>query len=234
MDSTINAPISLKPAMTSEQIAEMKAEWKREQEEKYREAERARKRAVIEKSLGGEVPYRDYTFDKFDPNLNGTHAILKACLSFDPMKDNLFMYGGQGKGKTHLSSAIARRVLDFGGTGHVFRGSELAAALKGRRTYATDHDQVDAISDLANIHVLVMDDVENGPNDKKGYLEAVTVLLEHRKNRGRFGCIITSNKTIAELADIIGPKICDRMQEFKHLVIPESIPSARPLLKRKK
>lgn len=222
--------------MTSEQrdwlAADRKArdaEWKAE----MRAREFARKRDTIIAALGGQEPYDQYTFEKFDPKLNGTEKILQACLDFDPTRANLFILGGQGKGKTHLSTAIARRVLDQGGRGKVFRGKELAAELRGRRNYATDHDELDAISMLVGLDVIVFDDLEDGP-DRDGYLSSFKVLLERRKNQKRFGFIITSNKTVAELSEIVGPKIASRIEgEFKNLIIPEDVLSARALLKQR-
>lgn len=179
------------------------------------------------------MPYEQYTFEKFNPNLNGTHRILEACLSIDPLEDNLYILGSQGVGKTHLATAIARRVLDYGGRAKVFRGTELAASLKGRRSYATDHDQIDSIQDLASMDTIVLDDIEDGPNQKDAYIAALKVLFEHRKNQRRGGFIITSNRTLNELAVIIGAKLTERIEsEFKHLVIPLETPSARKILKK--
>ncbi len=233
MDSSISHQKSSLQPTTLEQREQVRktidAEWKAT----VRAREFERKRETIIASLGGKDPYDEYTFEKFDPKLNGTEKILQACLDFDPTRANLFILGGQGKGKTHLSTAIARRVLDQGGRGKVFRGKQLAAALKGRRNYATDHDELDAISMLASLDVIVFDDIEDGP-DRDGYLSSFKVLLESRKNEKRFGFIITSNKTVAELSEIVGPKIASRIEgEFKNLIIPEEVLSARALLKQR-
>ncbi len=232
MDNPTNQPIGLPPSTTSENREALRrqinAEWKAE----IRAREYKRKQELAIRCLGGEGPFERYTFEKFDPALNGTHRVLQACLDFDPTRANLFILGPQGTGKTHLSAAIARRVLDQGGRARVFRGKELAAELKGRRSYATDHDEIDAITMLAGLDVIVCDDIEDGP-DRDGYLASFKILLERRRNVKRFGFIITSNKTIAELSEIVGPKIADRIEgEFKHLIIPPDTLSARALLKQ--
>lgn len=224
MDSTTSVPTSLKPGMI------LNEEWR----DKIRAEERQRRRLAHERALGGPEPFENYTFEKFDPEINGTHQMLKACMAFDPTKANLFMVGPQGVGKTHLTSAIAHRVLDNGGTARLFSKKEIAAFIRGRKSYVSEADEMDAVTELSGLNVWVIDDIEEDPN-RDTILSGIKLAIEKRHKEGRFGCIITSNKSLAELTDIIGPKLTDRIEGyFKHLVIPPGTPSARPLIQKKK
>lgn len=224
MESSTNGPISSKPAMI------LNDEWR----EKLRAEERQRRRLSHEKALGGPVAYEKFTFEKFDPELNGTQKILKACMDFDPTKDNLFIVGPQGVGKTHLATAIARRALDNGGLVRLFSKKELAAFIRGKKSYVNEADEMESVVELSGLNVWVIDDIEEDPN-RDTILSGIKLAIERRHKEGRFGCVVTSNKALDELTDIIGPKLSDRIEGyFKHLVVPPETPSARAIIQRRK
>lgn len=210
------------------------SDYRQEVREQLRKQEAERRKASHERALGGPQAYRDLTFDTFDPALNGTHKLLQVMKAFDFRKMNLLLVGSQGVGKTHLATAVARQVLLDGGHARIFRGKELAVALRGRRSYATDYDEVDATEALCELDLIVIDDIERGP-ERAGYWASVTNLFDLRKLKDRHGMIVLSNRTIGELRALCGAPLADRLEgQFKHYVVPLDTRSARSILAERK
>ncbi len=198
-----------------------------------RALERENRRKSHERALGGSYAYENYIFEKFDPSLTGTEKVYQAFLGFDPSKHNLFCFGSQGVGKTHLLHAVGHRILDAGGTVRIFSKREFAAFIRGKKSHVNDAEEVDAISYLVSLTMLGIDDIEEDPN-RDTVLSAMKQVLDGRKRMGKFGTILVGNKALEEQLDHIGAKLADRIKgEFLHLIIPPGTPSARALLKHR-
>src|SRR5215472_4527719 len=81
--------------------------------ELQREKERqgvVRRTALIE-LLGGEKPYREFTFERFQL-APGNRRAFERSKDFNPATENLYLWGACGVGKTHLASAMARRCFE--------------------------------------------------------------------------------------------------------------------------
>ena len=252
MDST-----SLKeqrpPSTTSVNSPVRDAEWR----ERLRQDEMERRRQSGIMRLGGIVPFTQFTFESFNPDLNGTHRLLKVCREFDPTKGNLMMIGPVGVGKTHLMVAMAHRVFDQGGKVRIFSKADLIAYVKGRRTYSLEYEMLDVIKELVELDFLGIDDIEDKPNTEtaSGILKQI---LSKRYDRGMHGACITTNKLLGSkvvigenkervgddgepvsqegtLHAILGPKVADRIDGmFSIIVVPPETKSVRGLLKRAK
>src|SRR5437879_5621644 len=70
--------------------------------------ERARlRRSDLVELLGGEKPYREFTFERYKV-MPANQLGFERSKSFNPACDNLYLWGPCGVGKTHLAYAIAR------------------------------------------------------------------------------------------------------------------------------
>jgi chromosomal replication initiation ATPase DnaA len=69
------------------------------------------RRAALIRLLGGEKPFREFTFVNFAVTPSNQRA-LECCQKFNPAIENLYLWGACGVGKTHLSSAIIRTCFD--------------------------------------------------------------------------------------------------------------------------
>ncbi len=226
MDST-NLKELKQPSTTSN---DREAEWKA----RIRAEEAQRRRLSDIRALGGEEPYENYTFDNYDPTLNDTHRSLKICKEFDPTKGNLMLLGPVGTGKTHLATAIARRTLDSRGTARVYKKPELIAYIRGRKSYSMEYETLDVIHELCQLNTLVIDDIEDKPNTESA-VTFLKLILDKRKAAKRTGMIITTNKPIEALYEILGAKVADRIDGmFSILVIPPETKSVRGAIKRSK
>src|SRR5712692_7085892 len=57
--------------------------------------------------LGGEKPFREFTFESYHVT-PGNELAYKRCHEFNAAAENLYLWGACGVGKTHLAYAAAR------------------------------------------------------------------------------------------------------------------------------
>ena len=106
--------------------------------------------------LGGEKPYREFTFDRYRITA-GNRLAYERCKAFDPAVDNLYLWGSCGVGKTHLAYAAARRCFE----------ETLSVALApayqlSRRVRMKDPVQEqEAINEFVQTAVLVLDELRD-------------------------------------------------------------------------
>src|SRR5260370_15451781 len=70
----------------------------------------ARRKELLE-LLGGDKPYREFTFDRYQV-APGNHLAYDKCKEFNPAVENLYLCGPCGVSKTHLAYATARRCFE--------------------------------------------------------------------------------------------------------------------------
>ena len=76
--------------------------------QRQKEREALMVRAALMKLLGGDKPYREFTFERYQVT-PGNQLAYERSKAFSPATDNLYLWGPCGVGKTHLAYAIARR-----------------------------------------------------------------------------------------------------------------------------
>lgn len=120
----------------------------------------------------------------------------------------ILMYGGTGLGKTHLSLAIGREVIDgghsviYGSVPDLFRKIE-------KEHFGSAEDNRDTVQLLQDCDLLIMDDL-GAEFDSKFNQSAMYNLINTRMNLGR-PVIINTNYTIPELQDRYGGRIVSRI-----------------------
>lgn len=197
----------------------VEAEWAVEM--RAREAENRRLAGIA--WLGGPDAFANLTFEKFNPDLNGTHRLLSTVKKFDTRKKNLLMLGPWGSGKTHLAAAKAHEIFDMGGRVRYFTKKSFSDF--------TRREGRDWLLEIRELDLWILDDLENKPNTDT-LLTAIQIGIDERRNYGKAGMIGITNKDMTGLGDVLGGKLQDRFNGyFQHLVIPAETPSARGLLK---
>lgn len=120
----------------------------------------------------------------------------------------ILMYGGTGLGKTHLSLAIGREVIEegygviYGSAPDLFRKME-------KEHFGGSEDGRDTVQLLQDCDLLIMDDLGT-EFDSKFNQSALYNLLNTRMNMGK-PVIINTNYTISELQDRYGGRIVSRI-----------------------
>lgn len=171
------------------------ASLERERQEKQRAMVRRKELVSL---LGGEKPYRDFTYERFQIGPANKLA-FERCSQFDPSTENLYLWGACGVGKTHLALATARRCFE-----ETLVVLVEHAALVSRKARMRDPEHEQAVIDQwINAEMLVLDDLGAGP--VTAYcLQLWQEILDRRDHSQRAGMVITSKYGLSALAQKLG------------------------------
>ena len=144
--------------------------------------------------VGGVKPYRDFTFEKYQVTRENRLAFQRAR-AFDPSRDNLYLWGPCGVGKTHLAVAILRQWFGRGASGALVTPFKLIRKL---RMKPPDEEQL-AIDGFIGVGVLVIDDLGVG-SDTVYARQILQEILDGRSFSDRAGLVVTSPYSLLGLA----------------------------------
>ncbi len=155
------------------------------------------RKALVE-LLGGQKPYREFTFERYEV-MPGNQLAYGKSKHFNPATDNLYLWGPCGVGKTHLAHAIGRRGFE-----ETLSVNLLPAWQLSRKVRMKDPAQEQAaIDELALSEVLVLDDVGTGP-DTGFSRQILQEIIDARDFNDRAGLVITSKYSLTDLAVKLG------------------------------
>ena len=177
-------------------------------------------RIVREKHFSGamlparhaESGFKNYSVD---PNNQGQANALSQCVTYTKSfisgsRSNLIMVGSTGVGKTHLSCATARTLLNKGMYVRYITSEELAQRIMAAWDKNTkDQSEESVIYDFTQYDLLILD--EYGLHDREKRLELVHKVLYARYDAGKPTMLI-SNLTIADLEKDLGDRLWSRFQ----------------------
>jgi DNA replication protein DnaC len=143
---------------------------------------------------GGEKPCREFRFDTFEVTARNRLAFLRAS-GFNPLRDNLYLWGACGVGKTHLAFAMARRFCEEGQSVEFLRPPELMRKVRRRDP---DEEQR-AIDRFVRSNVFVLDDLGIG-TDTAYARQIFQEILDGRDFAYRAGLVVTSKYSLGHLA----------------------------------
>ncbi len=145
--------------------------------------------------MGGEKPYRAFTFERYEVT-RGNRLAFERCRQFDPKAANLYLWGPCGVGKTHLAYATARQCFERGFSVALLRAYQLSRQV---RLKGAEHEQ-EAIDELVDADVLVIDDLGIGPHTAYGR-QLLQEILDTRDFADRAGLVVTSPFSPEALAE---------------------------------
>lgn len=155
---------------------------KRDMEEKFK------------RIFGSVKAMNHYTFDRF-MRTEGNSDALDIMREFDSSKENVYLWGTCGTGKTHLAYAAAKKYALNGKTVVV------TTPLKMTDTFRTKSnvEKEDSFEEFTECDLLFIDDLGITRNTDFA-LEVFCEILNRRTLQMRNGLIVTSNLSIADLA----------------------------------
>lgn len=143
---------------------------------------------------GGEKPYREFRFETFNTEPQNAEAFGLAR-AFNPDRDNLYLWGACGVGKTHLAFAIAKAACEVGRSVEFLKPPQLL-----RRVRMRDPDEEQrAIDQIARADLFVLDDLGIG-NDTLFARQVFQEILDARMFAYRAGLVVTSKYSLGALA----------------------------------
>lgn len=131
------------------------------------------------------------------------------CENFDNENKGLLFYGSTGLGKTFLSSAIAKDLMDKGKTVLYLRASKLFSIFEDYRFNRLE-DNYD-IDDIYNCDLLIIDDLGTEMQNKNN-MSVLFDLVNERFGRGK-KIIINTNYNLNELTKIYSSRFTSRIYE---------------------
>jgi DNA replication protein DnaC len=148
--------------------------------------------------LGGEKPYREFTFERFRI-CSGNRVAFEAAQRFDCARDNLYLWGPCGVGKTHLAYAAARSCFEQDHSMTVVTPPQLS-----RKVRMKDPDQEQAALDrFVQVQVLILDDLGLG-HETAFARQALQEILTGRDFSDRAGLVVTTAYSLGALAEKLG------------------------------
>lgn len=170
---------------------------KKEREEKLMEIQRNKKIENLKSHIGLRG-YEQYTLEKFIPSFN-TDKIFKIANSFNPEKDNLYIWGPAGVGKTHIAVGILRKYFEMDIWVNYIKHSALNRSMQG--LMGDEYDST--LKHYVYTKLLVVDDL--GTAKRTEFSDQVLYdVLDGRYSNMQNGLIITSNVSLGNLADALG------------------------------
>lgn len=161
-------------------------------EEKQAEEKARRMREI--KRLGGVRAYQDFTKEKY------TNKEILQALSNYP-RENYYLWGPAGTGKTHAAVAILRDVP----FATVSRMSEISREIRGSEVY----EEKRIIERYATAQML-LDDL--GSEKMTEFLQNMLFeIMDQRWQNKQGGLIITANMSIEKLGALIGDRTASRI-----------------------
>jgi len=156
--------------------------------------------------------------DEYEPSGRKIRAVMKK--NFDYCKDyaenfhlsggGILMLGETGLGKTHLSLAIAGRVLENGYSAVYGSAPDLFRKIENEHFGRSDGHTADS---LQAADLLVLDDI-GAEFDSSFYVSVFYNLLNSRMNAG-LPLIISTNMDTSELKERYGERIFSRLMTMK-------------------
>jgi DNA replication protein DnaC len=153
----------------------------------------ARRRDLI-RLLGGEKPYREFTFERYNVTA-GNRLAYETSIHFNPTTENLYLWGSCGVGKTHLAYANARRCFEETLSVNIMRPWQLI-----RKVRMKDPEQEQgAIDEIVNVEALILDDLGAG-SDTAFARHILQEILDGRDFRDGAGLVVTCKYSLNALA----------------------------------
>lgn len=163
----------------------------------------------IEYLKGCNVPtrYLNCTFENFKVD-GGNNTAFKTLQSLKKIRDIIYICGDVGTGKTHLSVALARNIRTSQPEGANFQ-SATNVLLQLRAGFSKDVSEKESLRHYQKSQILIIDDL--GAEKLSEYvIQAWYSIVDYRYSN-MLPTVITSNLTVAEIAERFGDRIASRI-----------------------
>lgn len=181
-------------------------------------------RSIAYENLSMSVPLDRSGFDSFSLDLYRSdprayeqmervlHTCQKYVETFRASSHSLLFKGGTGLGKTHLSLAIAREVIQKGFGVIYISAQSLAAALEKERFQKFDPEETGTEEQLNTCDLLILDDL--GTEFHTAYTDAVLYSIVNTRMLSGKPTIISTNLTLQELEKTYSERFASRITGY--------------------
>ncbi len=166
--------------------------------------------------------FQERTFENFaiDSTNKEAHCAAITFINNFPKTKGLLLTGSVGVGKTHLAAAIANELISK--LYVVMFGSSADIISRMKQTFHTDESELDIIDALANVDLLVLDDL--GKEKASDYTSTIIYQLVNRLYEDEKPILVTTNFMSEPFIERMGEKgeaIVSRLAEMCTPVLME-------------
>lgn len=189
-------------------------------EDSKNEKEKAEKavQETIKKGIeivGGEYAYKNYRFDSYKPKTESQKEALRICKEFDPAKDNIYLVGPTGVGKSHLACSIALASMPRLLSAQRWRITELLREF--RKVLSNANEEQKLMNFFSFCPLLIIEDFGVQKETEWG-CSIIWEIIDKREQHGINGLVITSNVGRNMLASTIGERVPSRISNICRIV----------------
>lgn len=152
--------------------------------------------------------HKEMSLKNFIPEHSTQRKALTYLLKFKPGSKGVILFGGAGRGKTHLGIGLVRKLQDEGRVCLALKSIDMLNRI--RKTYRNndDVDEIEVINLLKQVEILFIDDI--GVEKPSGWvLEKLYEIIDYRTNRRT--TIFTTNLDGEEMKAKLGPALVSRI-----------------------
>lgn len=160
--------------------------------------------------------FKRATLDNFDKEMQLTAFEFAKNFSDRYAKDTrvgLYLYGMPGSGKTHLSTAIANKLL-LKAFPKFVTSPELLMQIK--KTFGKANSDHEYIDELSYAKLLILDDI--GSEKPTEWVQETLFVIIDRRYTHHLPTIFTSNFSLDQLKERLGYRIASRIAEMTEVV----------------
>lgn len=159
-------------------------------------------------NLLDDETYNKMTFENFKPTTQTHRAALSYLQAWTPHKGSICLAGKQGRGKTHLALAAAKKAEHMQFSSLAIRSIDLLNRLRRCYNSKDENLEIEIMQILKNVDVLVIDDI--GTERPTGWvLEKLYDLIDYRHQRK--GTIFTTNMQGDQMEHKLGGALTSRI-----------------------
>lgn len=152
----------------------------------------------------------DGTISSFENMTKIYNNCKKFCENFENSEKSLVFYGPTGLGKTFLSGAIAKEIMDRGKTVAYVRATKLFSVYEDYK-FGRNADKA-LIDNLYNCDLLIIDDLGTEPFNKNNISFLFDIVNERIASEKKI--IINTNLQINEITKIYSTRFTSRLYEY--------------------
>lgn len=165
---------------------------------------------------------KEATFDTFHPRTDASHMTKEQLLAyvahFDPSQSsNLLLIGPPGVGKSHLSVAVTKKLLEAGFQSLFLSVPKLLTKIKQSYDKGTDFNEADILYLLESVDLFVLDDfgTEYAPKQSNARFDSWTdaKMFEILDRRAGKPTIYTTNLDLGALKERMTARNFSRMMD---------------------
>lgn len=158
--------------------------------------------------------FKDASFENYKVAGKAQQSAVDTCLEYAEAfipGINLMMFGTTGTGKTHLATAIIKRLIENDYSAEYCRTDAMFRAVKNTYSNNSEHSENDVIARYASPDLLVVDEIgaQLGTETEKHILFSI---LNARYEQVK-STLVISNLNAKGVEEFMGSRLIDRLRE---------------------